>query len=259
MKEGNTMKRTKPKGFCNLYKFIRLILGNDIPDRKIAQQWRMNGKNFYEFKVGRYPVPKVERLVSLAKVLKVNEYFVFAVSIGESANYVYNIIKDKGLLGEKKLSVNQINKILEIMADNSNRYWKLFDNDINCGECIVDVKTAKIVDTNKIAGDLTGWPEQELVGQNWAILVNPLDVSCLQDAINDFVTNNRKIDLRIFDVVRKNGKIIPVICRTTLFEISGNKYLHFMVWDISKLKKIHKKASSLIKRKKRSLSLCLTS
>jgi hypothetical protein len=105
------MKKTKVKKFCNLYKFIRLILGNDIPDRKIAMQWKMNGKNFCYFKFGLYPVPKVARLVSLAKVLKVNEHFIFEVAIGESAEYVYGIIKNKRLFGKKKISVKRINKI----------------------------------------------------------------------------------------------------------------------------------------------------
>jgi PAS domain S-box-containing protein len=252
-------QRTNPKTFSNLYKFIRLIMGNDISDRKIARQWHMNEKNFHEFKVGHYPVPKVERLVSLAQILKINTYLVFAVSIGESAEKIYNIIKQKKLLGVEKVNISKINTILSIMAQESNQCWKLFDNP-NCSEAIVDLKTFRIIDCNKITGNLTGWSKEELIGKSpYFFLTSSANISIAENNVKDFFKKGTSVDIKIYDFRTKQGNIKPVLVRTTLFSINNNKYASITVWDLSKIKEGNNKSSPLIKRKKgQSLSLCLT-
>ena len=87
----------------NLYRFIRLVLGPDISSRQIARRWKMDEKNFYEFRVGRYPVPRLERLEKLARMLGLNKYLVFQVAGGASADKVYNLIKKNNLPGQIKL------------------------------------------------------------------------------------------------------------------------------------------------------------
>ncbi|MEK7448874.1 MAG: hypothetical protein AAB019_05250, partial [Planctomycetota bacterium] len=72
----------------NLYRFIRLILGPDVRDSEIARRWKMDIKNFHQFSVGRYPVPRLERLEQLAKMLKINKHLVFEVAGGASAQKV---------------------------------------------------------------------------------------------------------------------------------------------------------------------------
>lgn len=44
----------------NLYRFIRLVLGNKISDLQIARGWKMHEKNFHEMKLGKYPVPRIK-------------------------------------------------------------------------------------------------------------------------------------------------------------------------------------------------------
>jgi hypothetical protein len=110
------MKRPLQKRSIDLYKFIRLILGNDVPDCHIARKWKMNDKNFHEFKTGVYPVPKIERLISLARVLRVNEHVVFAVAAGMPPQRAYNIVETKKLLGKCKLSNSQLDAITTIMG-----------------------------------------------------------------------------------------------------------------------------------------------
>ena len=87
----------------NLYKFIRLILGDKISNREIAHRWGIDEKNFYEFKVGRTPVPRLERLTALARVLGVNKHLVFEVAGGASAQKVFNLIRKDDLPGQIKL------------------------------------------------------------------------------------------------------------------------------------------------------------
>jgi hypothetical protein len=87
----------------NLYRFIRLIIGPDIPNRQIAKRWGIDEKNFHEFRVGRYPVPRLERLETLARVLGVNKHLVFQVAGGASADKVFRLIKKNDLPGQMKL------------------------------------------------------------------------------------------------------------------------------------------------------------
>ncbi len=98
----------------NLYKFIRLILGPDITDADIARRWKMDSKNFSEFKFGRYPVPRLERLEQLARVLGINKHLVFHVAGGATAESrskrggasavkVFNLIRKNDLRGQIKL------------------------------------------------------------------------------------------------------------------------------------------------------------
>ncbi|MBI3014446.1 MAG: PAS domain S-box protein [Candidatus Tectomicrobia bacterium] len=68
-----------------LYRFIRLVLGEEISDNQIARLWHMDVKNFNDFKKGRLPVPRIERLEALAEVLGVPKSLVFEVAGGGDA------------------------------------------------------------------------------------------------------------------------------------------------------------------------------
>ncbi|MFH1231088.1 MAG: hypothetical protein V1709_06275 [Planctomycetota bacterium] len=92
----------------NLYKFIRLVLGPDISDSHIAGQWRMDIKNFHEFKTGVYPVPRLGKLEEFALVLGVNKHLVFQVASGTPAQKVFNLIKKNDLPGQIRLLFGQV-------------------------------------------------------------------------------------------------------------------------------------------------------
>ena len=87
----------------NLYRFIRLILGdkNKVTDHVIAKKWNMDIKNFSDFKYGKSPVPRFERLVTIAKILKVDDHLVYEVAKGKPAEYIHRLITTPA--GRKKL------------------------------------------------------------------------------------------------------------------------------------------------------------
>lgn len=87
----------------NLYRFIRLILGKDITDTEITRRWKMDQKNFFCFKTGKYRAPRLERLEQLAKMLKINKHLVFEVAGGAPAVQVFRLIKENNLKGQIKL------------------------------------------------------------------------------------------------------------------------------------------------------------
>lgn len=73
----------------NLYRFIRLVVGEDIADRELARRWAMEWKSFVGFKQGRRRLPRVESLEALAtSVLHVDPAFVFQVCRGVPAEEV---------------------------------------------------------------------------------------------------------------------------------------------------------------------------
>lgn len=104
-------RKARPQTSSNLYKFIRLVMGEDVPDRIIALKWRMDDKNFYDFRVGRYPTPSLARLITLAKVLGIPEQLVFEVASGTHAQKVYDFIQNRQSFNKWKLLVKQFKKV----------------------------------------------------------------------------------------------------------------------------------------------------
>jgi hypothetical protein len=87
-------KRTaaKPQQLSNLYRFVRLVLGRNVSDSAIAKKWKMDGKNFSDFKHAKYPMVRINRLVTLAQLLGVDDHLVYEVAKGNPAERMYRII-----------------------------------------------------------------------------------------------------------------------------------------------------------------------
>jgi hypothetical protein len=73
----------------NLYRLIRLKLGEEISDREIARRWRMDIKTFIRIKQGRLPPPRIKRLKRLSMILKVPPLAVWKACTGIPANRLY--------------------------------------------------------------------------------------------------------------------------------------------------------------------------
>jgi hypothetical protein len=67
----------------------------------------MDQKNFSQFKNGITPVPRLERLIELARLLGVNKHLVFEVASGTPADKVFRLIKNNNLPGQTKLLFEQ--------------------------------------------------------------------------------------------------------------------------------------------------------
>lgn len=89
------MRYVNPSDQCrNLYRFIRLTLGEEVSDREIARRWGVDEKNLRELKNGLRVVPKLSRLERLAEVLGVRKYYVLEVASGVPADKVHHILRD---------------------------------------------------------------------------------------------------------------------------------------------------------------------
>lgn len=87
------MRYRDPSDQCrNLYRFIRLVLGDQVSDREIARRWGMDEKNLRELKRGLHVVPKLSRLEDLADMLGVHKYYVLEAASGVPAEKVYGVM-----------------------------------------------------------------------------------------------------------------------------------------------------------------------
>lgn len=100
------MRYHNPSDQCkNLYRFIRLVLGEDVSDREIARRWGMDEKNLRELKNGLRVIPKISRIEDLANALGVHKYYVLEVASGVPAEKAYRILKN--YVVEEELSLVQ--------------------------------------------------------------------------------------------------------------------------------------------------------
>jgi PAS domain S-box-containing protein len=221
----------------NLYKFIRLALGPDIPDSHIAERWDMDVKNFHEFKVGKYPIPRLSKLEELAKVLGVNKHLIFQVSSGTPAQKVFNLIKNNDLSGQIKLLSSQLEQAHRSLAKSEERCRTLFEN-ANDAILIADARTGTIIDCNKQAENLLDRPRNEIIGMHQSKLHPPKGHKYHADYFKSHVKSGRINDFRDSYVITKNGIIKPVYISASLIEIDGKKVMQGIFRDVSQLKPI---------------------
>ncbi len=92
------MRYPSPSDQCkNLYRFIRLVLGEEVSDREIARRWGMDEKNLRELKNGVRVVPKLSRLEDLAEALGLHKYYVLEAASGVPADKVYQVLRNYAL------------------------------------------------------------------------------------------------------------------------------------------------------------------
>lgn len=240
-KSSNKNNQRKPgflrKDSLNLYKFIRLVLGTDIPDSHIAERWDMDVKNFHEFKTGVYPVPRLSKLEELAKVLGVNKHLVFQAAGGTSAHKVFDLIKKNDLSGQIKLLSSQLDEAHKNLTISEKRYRTLFSH-ANDAIFIADTETAKMLDCNKQAENLIGRSKTEIIGMP-VMHLHPFNKrKYYAGFFKGHVKSGRINDLRKAEVVTKDGVVKPVYISAGVIELDGQKVIQGIFREISQLKPV---------------------
>ncbi|MEK7309369.1 MAG: PAS domain S-box protein [Planctomycetota bacterium] len=232
-----------PQRLSNLYRFIRLILGDSTPDNAIAEKWNMNNKNFSEFKNNRYPVPRLERIVTLAKILDVDDHLVYEAAKGTPAERLYHLIKELRLEKVKRMSAQEIIRTRKFLAESERRYKKLFSQ-ASDAIFVADIKTGEIIDCNRKAEQLLGRTRKEIVGLHHTQLHPPGQHKYYQNRFQRRVICGKNLDLVPARVVRKDGQIIPVFTTTNIIELDGRPVIMGIFRDISQIKTITVKCTA---------------
>ncbi len=86
-----------------LYRFIRMMIGEEVSDREIARRLGMGWRSFYNLKTGQRHLPSMEALEDIAAVLKVERRLLNElVSGGATPEEIHAIAaKQEGAGGEK--------------------------------------------------------------------------------------------------------------------------------------------------------------
>lgn len=210
--------------FSNLYNFIRLVLGNDISDRQIAQRWGFDEKNFHEFKTGKYPVPRLAKLESLSSILDVNKHLIFQVAGGTPARKVYDLIKRNDLAGQIRLLSSQLNEANKALSQSEKRYRELFNN-ANDAIIIADTQTAVIINCNKQAEYLLGRPKNEILGMHQTQLHPPIKREYYKNLFGEHIRLGKINELKKQKVVKKDGSIVPVYISSSVIALDGRKVI----------------------------------
>lgn len=115
---------TRVNPCTNLYRFIRLCLGDKVSDREISRRWAMEWKSFIALKQGRRQMPRIGDLERLATILGIDAGYVFQVARGSPPKDV------AALLGRE----SELRALLDRVADGvftMNRDGQL--RDVNAG------------------------------------------------------------------------------------------------------------------------------
>jgi PAS domain S-box-containing protein len=219
----------------NLHKFIRLILGPDIADRHITRRWGIDGKNFHEFKTGKYPVPRLAKLEKLSSIMGVNKHLVFQVASGTPAHKVYKLIRRNDLVGQIGLLSNQLNEAHKALARSEKSYRELF-NQANDAIFIADLTTGVIVNCNKQAERLTGRPKTEIIGLHHASLYHPDKNKLYRNYFKRYINGRIKNAIKPHEILRVDGTFVPVSISARAIEIDGRKLLQGIFREISQVK-----------------------
>lgn len=220
------------KDSINLYRFIRLILGKDISDRQIAQSWKMDEKNFHEFKEGKYPVPRLGKLAELASALKLDKYIICQVAEGVSAQKVYNLYKTDNHDGLIKLMSDHLYKAHKSVTKQWGQYRDLFNN-ANDAIFLADAKTGEILNCNQEAEILLGRSRKEIVGMHQSQLHPLQKKDYYKKHFKSHVKMGKIVETGIQQVVRKDGTIVPILISSRVMKINGRKVIQGIFRDIS--------------------------
>jgi PAS domain S-box-containing protein len=226
IKHPKTNSLLHPKAI-NLYKFIRLILGTQIPDSHIARLWHMDTKNFYNLKNGRYPIPGLPRLKQLALILKIDKYWVFEVADGNPARYVFSLLKQPNLKSQLRLLGGQLNKAYTRQTQAEKRYHLLFTQ-ANDAIFVLDPQTGTFVDCNQQAERLTGYARKDIIGMHHADFITPdrrqLYTHPTKNPIRKFAAAQDH-QIKTHRVLRADGSTLPLSISRNTIEIDGKTML----------------------------------
>ncbi|MEW6026628.1 MAG: PAS domain S-box protein [Planctomycetota bacterium] len=231
------MRKGSSKRVSNLYRFIRLILGEKITDTAISRRWNMDTKNFSEFKNMRYPVPRIERLVDLAKLLGINDHLVFEVAKGVPAERIYHLIRKFHLENKQRMNAREIVQMQQFLRESKQRYRKLFSN-ASDAILVADIKTGEIIDCNRKAEQLLGRTKREIIGMHHSKLHPPKQRQYYENRFQRRVMGGKEFDFIPVRVLRKDGQIIPAFTTTNVIELDGRPVIMGIFRDVSRLKTI---------------------
>jgi PAS domain S-box-containing protein len=135
----------------------------------------------------------------------------------------------------------------EKLKESEEKYRSLFENS---GDAIfiVDIKTGIILDANRQAEILTGYPKQEIIGMHQYRLHPTEYTEYYIKKFQKHIKSGLVFDLEA-EVVKKDGSVVPVFICSGLIDLQGKNVIQGIFRDISKEKMISDLKGELASRK----------
>jgi PAS domain S-box-containing protein len=96
---------------------------------------------------------------------------------------------------------------------------------------VFDAKTGVIIEANRYACEVLGWPEQELIGQRHTILHIQTDLESIRRAFAEHVKRGGIVEDEV-PVRHRNGEIIPMHSRSSLVTTESRRYVQSILRDL---------------------------
>ena len=130
--------------------------------------------------------------------------------------------------------ITERKKEASVLKESENKFKTLFEGS-NDAIFIADIATRKLIDCNKKAVNLIGYPKHKLIGMSvWSMF--PKDI--VKKAIAGFIRHaSGKNEFIKLEVLTKDKKRVPVEISSKPIKISGRSYLQGIFRDITERKK----------------------
>jgi len=121
------------------------------------------------------------------------------------------------------------------LQESEEKYRRLFEN-LNDAAFLADVETGILLDANTQAEVLLGRTRDEIIGMHQSQLHPPEQVDKYCQMFATHIERGRDIDFDA-DVLRKDGRVVPVIISAAAMTINGKRVLLGLFRDVTNLKR----------------------
>lgn len=200
-----------------LYRFIRLVLGEEISDNHIARLWHMDVKNFNELKKGRLPVPRIERLEALAQVLGVAKSLVFEVAGGGEAERALALARGSDFRALSEVLSESLARSLRDLRAAEERLRGILDD---FPEMIQQISLSRRLEfVNKRALCRLRYSQETILSKNLEDLCSPEEAGRVVHHTDQVLREGEHV-LRT-TMLTSQGETIPVLLHSTLLRDGG--------------------------------------
>lgn len=154
--------------------------------------------------------------------------------------------KFSGFIG-LMIDITKQKRAEEALRESEKKYRSLFEH-ASDAIFIADIETGTILDANRKAEQLTGRDREEILGMHQSELHSPHLAHYYKEKFRTHVQNGAVLDLEA-DVVRKDGRIVPVLISASVISSGGKEVIQGLFKDITEEKEILYLREELVTRK----------
>jgi PAS domain S-box-containing protein len=137
------------------------------------------------------------------------------------------------ILGGVGLDVTKYKQAEDDLRQSEERFRLTFENAVDT-ILWADPTTGTILNCNKAAETLLGWPRQEIVGRHYTSLHSPESVAAYERHFADRIRNQGSISI-YGQVVTRSGKVVPVHIVASLIPVGSELIMQGVFRDLTEL------------------------